>query len=55
MEQLHHIIIISSENVIIFCGDRGTQRGLEFRLRHEFVQAVSYCQHKLLPKDIHYS
>lgn len=54
MEQLHHIIIIPADNVITFCGDRGTQRTLQFHVRAEFVVAVQYCQQRLAPQHIYY-
>lgn len=54
MEQLHHIIIMPADNLITFCGDRGSQKSLQFHVRSEFVLAVQYCQQRLSPKDIYY-
>lgn len=54
MEQLHHIIIDAESNSILFCGDRGTQKRVQFHIEEQFMIAINYCQHRIQPNDIYY-
>lgn len=54
MEQLQHIIIDAQQNKITFVSNRGTQRTLQFQIEEQFIQAISYCQYRILPNDIYY-
>jgi hypothetical protein len=54
MEQLHHVIINAYENVITFCGDRGTQKSVQFHVEEQFLFSVSYCQQRMNAQHIYY-
>lgn len=54
MEQLHHIIVEIQSNAILFCGDRGTQKRVQFHIEEEFIMALNYCQNRIRPSDIYY-
>ena len=48
-------VLIDEGNLTIFVmGNRGSQRGLQFSNPFVFREAVVYCQHRILPQDIHY-
>lgn len=54
MEKVVCIYISHTEQSIIVRGHRGTQRRLMFGDPVSFLQAIQYCQYKMLPQDIFY-
>ena len=51
MEQVTHVFVSERECTIIVCGNRGSQRQLNFA-PNQFYNALNYLKSRMLPQHI---